>query len=444
MRRLLIMVLMFALAGAAMPRQRGQIEIGINRGVLGVKIAVPEFLAAGTDPKTAMLAAVFNQVLWDDLEYSGVLTVVSRSLYPLGRFSGPGDIKIDDWTAPAVDAQFMAFGNVRSGGGRVSVEAYLWDLKNPQNRQLPPSQRYSSEDTEEGTRLVAHKFADAIVELIGGGIRGVAQTKIAFISERATGIKELYAMDYDGAGQHALTTYRNTVMTPAWSPDGEKIAFTSFRRNSADIEILSRLDRRPYAFERAGGTTTTPAWSPDGSKIAFATSRDGSDTEIYVADWNGRNMRRLTVSRSVDISPVWNPKTGREIAFVSDRSGTPQIYIMDAEGTNVRRIIDDGGHAVSPSWSPDGQMIAFAWQKSRNDFNIYIHNLASGMNAQLTHDEGRNEKPAWAPDGRHIAFESTRGGSSQIYSMLANGEKVRRLTQTGKNTAPAWSGYIDR
>jgi TolB protein len=203
------------------------------------------------------------------------------------------------------------------------------------------------------------------------------------------------------------------------------------------------VDRRPYTFERAGGTTATPAWSPDGSKIAFATSRDGSDMEIYVADWNGRNMRRLTVNKAVDISPVWNPRTGREIAFTSDRNGSPQVYIMDAEGTNVRRLVEEGGHAAGPAWSPDGQRIAFAWQRGKtSNFDIYIHDLATGMNTQITHDAGDNERPTWAPDGRHIAFESSRTGSRQIFSMILDGTKVRQLTNTGKNTSPAWSGFV--
>jgi TolB protein len=338
-----------------------------------------------------------------------------------------------------VDAQFVAFGNARAGNGSMSVEARLWDLKTTQNREAI-GQRFGSDDTDEGARLIAHKFADAIVDLISGS-RGIAQTSIAYISERTPGNKELYVMDYDGNNGHALTAYKSIVVTPAWSPDGEKIAFTSYRRGIPDIEILSRIDNRQYPFERAGGTTTTPAWSPDGSKIAFASSRDGSDTEIYVADWNGKNMRRLTVNKAVDISPVWNPRTGREIAFTSDRSGSPQIYVMDVEGTNVRRLVDEGGHAVGPAWSPDGQRIAFAWQRSRSsNFDIYIHDLGTGRNTQITHDTGDNEKPTWAPDGRHLAFESSRTGRKQIFSMVLDGTKVRQLTNTGINTGPAWSG----
>lgn len=424
------------------PQQNAQIETGTRTGVVGVRIALPEFQPATSDEKALKLTAVFNTVLWDDLDYSGVLTLVSRSFYPTGKFSRPSDVKPEEWTTPAVDAQFIAFGDSRVSDGHISIAARLWDLKTPQNRQALGN-RYTSEDTEDGARLIAHRFADAIVELIGGGIRGIAMTKIAYVSNR-TGSKELYVMDYDGNGSYPLTAYKSIALTPAWSPDGEKIAFTSFRRGSADLEVISRFDRHPYPFPRVGGTTTTPNWSPDGSKIVFATSRDGRDTEIYTADWNGKNLRRLTVSKGVDISPVWNPRTGREVAFVSDRSGTAQLYIMDAEGTNIQRIIDEGGTAVNPAWSPDGQRIAFAWQKPRTyNFDIYIHNLATGTNDQLTDNAGNNERPTWAPDGRHLAFESTRGGSTQIYSMLADGTKVRQLTQTGNNQGPAWSGYIE-
>ena len=438
MKKLSIVILLFAVLDSAMSQQ---IRTGTSQGIIGVKIAVPEFQPVAGDAKTTALAAVFNKVLWDDLDYSGGLTLVSRSLYPLGKFSGPGDIKPDDWTTPAADAQFLAFGNIRAGSGAMSVEARLWDLKSPQNREAI-GQRLGNEDSEEGARLIAHNFADAIIELIGGGIRGIGRTRIAYISERTTGVKELYVMEYDGNDSQPLTAYKSIVTTPAWSPDGEKIAFTSYRKGAPDIEILSREDRRPFAFERAGGTTTTPAWSPDGSQIAFATSKDGN-MEIYVADWNGKNMRRLTVNKEfVDISPVWNPRTSREIAFTSDRSGSPQVYIMDADGTNVRRLVEEGGHAVEAAWSPDGQRIAFAWQRARtSNFDIYFHDLATGMNTQITHDAGDNERPTWAPDGRHIAFESSRTGSKQIFSMILDGSKIRQLTNTGKNTKPAWSGF---
>lgn len=440
MKRFSLAALLFLLPVLTLVSQ--DIKTGTDVGMNVARIAVPEFQPAGTDTKTTQLTAIFNKTLWDDLDYSGVVTLVSRSFYPLGTFANPSDIKPEAWTAPSIAAEFVAFGSVRVNGGRISTDARLWDMKNPQNREVaPPSARYGSEDTEDGARMIAHQFADGIVELVGGGIKGIAATKIAFTSDRG-GAKEVYVMDYDGNGQQPLTAYKSITLTPAWAPGAEKIAFTSFRRGVPDIEIISRIDRRTYTFPHVGGTTTTPAWSPDGEKIAFATSRDGSDTEIYVSDWNGRNMRRLTVNKAVDISPIWNPRTGREIAFVSDRSGSAQIWMMDADGTNVRRIVEDGGSAVNPAWSPDGQRIAFAWQRTKTSyFDIYVHDLATGKNVQLT-NESNNEKPTWSPDGRHIAFESSRNGSTHIFTMLGNGQKVRQLTQTGKNQAPAWSGYI--
>src|SRR5262245_54237278 len=196
-RTIAVLSVLAALAVAASAqRPAAQIDTGTNVGVVGVRIAVPEFQAVSSDAKTAALATVFNKVLWDDLDYSGGVTLVSRSFYPLGKFSAPSDIRPEAWTTPDVNAQYVAFGNIRAADGAMFVEARLWDVKAPQNREAI-AQRLRSDDSEEGARLIAHKFADAIIELIGGG-RGIAQTYIAYISERAAGVKELYVMDYDG------------------------------------------------------------------------------------------------------------------------------------------------------------------------------------------------------------------------------------------------------
>src|SRR5262245_22844735 len=213
MRRKIFLFIVLAGVLSAPAAKARQISTGTNQGAAIVKIAIPEFQPAAPDVKSAARAAIFNQVLWDDLDYSGVVALVGRSLYPLGKFSDATNIKPEDWTTPAIDAQFLAFGSVRAVNGMMSVEPRLWDLKNAQNRDALSRQRYNSEDSDEGARLIAHKFADAIIDLIGGGAKGIAQTYIAYISERTVGVKELYVMDYDGNASLAMTAYKSTILT---------------------------------------------------------------------------------------------------------------------------------------------------------------------------------------------------------------------------------------
>jgi len=199
---------------------------------------------------------------------------------------------------------------------------------------------------------------------------------------------------------------------------------------------------RLVAFPHFGGTNLSPAWSPDGSKLAFSSSRSG-DPDIYIVDQSGTNLKRLTNYKLPDVSPAWNPKTGAQIAWVSGRTDLPQIYTMESDGTNVQRMTDQG-YAVSPSWSPNGQFLAFSWIRhygpgAPGAWDIYIMDIASKQIVQLTHDGGRNDFPSWSPDGRHIVFQSSRSGSEQIWTMLADGTNQKPLTFDGSNTQPNWS-----
>jgi TolB protein len=250
-------------------------------------------------------------------------------------------------------------------------------------------------------------------------------------------------MDYDGANAHQLTRLKTIALTPRWSPDAQRIAFTCYAPVrgvvSAQICIYSLASNRLISFPRYRGTNSSPAWSPDGSKIAFMSSQNG-DPEIYVTSADGGRAQRITFARGVNTSPAWNPKTGNQIVFVSDRSGNPDLYLSNSDGSNVERInLPDMGYVIDPAWSPNGQLLAFSWRRPSGNYDIYAMDIITHQLVELTRDAGRNERPSWAPDGRHLVFESTRTGTRQIWSMLADGSQPRQLTYEGQSESPNWS-----
>ena len=416
------------------------IRTGTGVGGEKIRLAVPDFKIASAEPQSAALDKTFNSVLFNDLYQAGIFDMVSKSFYPLGAFGAPADVQLNSWAAPPPNAAMLAFGSLGVSAGTLQVQGWLFDVKNAQNPQVLAKQ-YRESATDDNARLIAHRFADEIIFRLGGGVSGIAETKLFFISSR-TGHKEVWAMDYDGAAQHPVTRLGSISLEPRVSPDNSRVAFASFFKGGPNIAMWSLELGRLVQFPSFGGTTLSPAWSSDGSHIAFSSSRSG-DPEIYVCDQNGNNLKRLTAYHGPDVSPVWNPKTNAQIAWVSGRTGLPQIYIMDSDGTNVQRVTDQG-YAVSPSWSPNGQFLTFAWVRhygpgSPGASDIYIMDVASRQWVQLTHDGGRNDFPSWSPDGRHIVYQSTRGGSEQVWSMLADGSQQTQLTFSGSNTQPDWS-----
>src|SRR6195256_2496372 len=415
------------------------IRTGTGLGMDKVRLAVPDFNAVGQDPKNADLLKAFNETLWNDLDNAGIFDMVSKSFYPMGQVGTPADVKFEGWSAPPPNAAMLAFGNLGVSGNGMTVQGWLYDVKNVTSPQVLGKQ-YQDAATGEAARVTAHRFADEIIFRLGGGIAGIAESKIYFVSDR-TGHKEIWVMDYDGANQQQLTHLGSISLSPRISPDSSRLAFSSVTKSSWEIMMYSFDLNRLVSFPRFGGMNLSPSWSPDG-KIAFSSSRNGYPN-IFVVDGSGGNSHRLTNDQCPDVSPTWNRKTGSQIAFVSGRTGLPQIYTMESDGTNVQRLTDQG-YAVSPNWSPNGQFLTFSWMRKygpgepgSND--LYLMDVASKQWVQLTHDSGRNDFPCWSPDGRHIIFQSHRSGSDQIWTMLADGTNVKQLTFKGGNTQPNWS-----
>jgi len=257
-----------------------------------------------------------------------------------------------------------------------------------------------------------------------------------------TGHKEVWVMDQDGKNQRQLTRFNSTSIEPTVSPDGSKIAFTSYARINPAIFIFSVDPVRDLRFyNQRASVNETPEFTPDGKQMVYASSAPNDRCcRIYIANLDGSGLRPITTSSFIDVEPKVNPKTGNEIVFVSGRSGPQQIYRMNMDGSDIERLTPGEGEASNPAWNPNGQHIAFAWTRgyAPGNWNLFIMDVSSRETVQLTHGEGRNENPSWAPDGRHLAFSSNRTGKSQIFTMLADGTEIRQFTTQGNNYMPVW------
>ncbi|HEA65005.1 MAG TPA: Tol-Pal system beta propeller repeat protein TolB [Candidatus Aminicenantes bacterium] len=404
-----------------------EVVISIKEGMPAIPLALPDFMVRSSPPETKAFAQELHQIISDDLKYSRIFQLLPKSYYSYIRPLNPEEIFFKDWES--IQANILFVGEVpESEGEKFLFEGKIYDVK---AGRLIFGKRYQSE--KDLLRLVAHKMAGEIMKIYGE--RELFTSKIVFISNR-DGNDELYMMDYDGHNQTRVTFNKKQDYMPAWSADGKKIAYTSYRNNKASLYILNPFEGK-ITEVLSKGTNFAPTFSPDGKKLAFCSTSEEGNPEIYVATSEGKKITRLTFNKAIDTAPSWSP-TSREIAFTSDRGGTPQIYIMDAEGSNVRRTSFGGSYHDAPAWSPSGDRIAYV---SRVDqiFDIYALNLRTEQVVKLTESNARNETPSWSPDGRHLVFSSNITGTIQLYTIDYDGFNLRRLTSKGENKLPDWS-----
>jgi len=459
MRMKSLVVLVVAAASVAFASQQSDAVIKISQGER-VAIALPDFRGSGEAQK---FMDAFNQVLFSDLEASGLFRMVPKTMYPLETPQRPEDFRpplvpstpprrgaapqpvrqgpwLTDWSDPPVSATYLAFGYSGAQDGRLVVFGQVYNVtqRDLANAQVLPRKMYFGTLDQEGARKTAHEFAADIMAQFG--YKSLLGTKIYFESNRG-GSREIWSMDPDGSNQKQLTFFKSIAMRPAVSPDGTVLAFTTDVTGGWMIRMQSLVTggRLPF-YNPAAPQNVYLDFTPDGKRVVFNSNLNIAGGQLYTANVDGSDLQRLTFSRSIDTEPRVNPKTGNEIVFVSGRSGMPQIYKMNMDGADVQRLTDGEGEAVNPAWHPNGQHIAFSWTKgfAPGNFNIFIMDVATRQISQLTFGAGRNESPAWAPDGRHLVFSSNRDGGTQIWTMLADGTQVQKLTTQGQNLKPVW------
>jgi TolB protein len=367
----------------------------------------------------------------------------------------PGEangFKFDAWKQAG--AEFLVRGAFSISGNEISLEIYAYDVAHAETKL---SKKYRG--PKNGARRIAHTFCNDLLEELTGK-KGPFLSKVVVSSDKDGGnspsgkMKEIYVMDWDGTEPDKITNHKSIALSPSWSPDGSKVAYTAFVQRSktktrnADLFVYDIFTGKKNIVSYRQGMNSGSNFSPDG-KYIYLTLSQNATPDIFKITVDGEMASKITNGPhgAMNIEPAISPD-GRRIAFSSDRSGQPMIWIADADGTGARRITFAGHYNSTPAWSPDGKKIVFAGWES-DHFDVFVMNTdGSGMTriTQARKPNGKaamNEDPVFSPDGRLLMYTSNRTGNYQIYISNLDGTEEHRITQDSHNYfKPKWSVNI--
>lgn len=339
----------------------------------------------------------------------------------------PEEVRLPVWRAAGADA--LLIGQVLPlPDGRLEVRFWLYDV--PRQTELVG---LSMTVSAGGLRAAAHRISDVVHEKLLGE-PGNYSGRIAYILKQ-DGWYELQVADADS--QNAFTVARSPepIISPAWSPDGSRLAYVSFEKKKPIVYVQRLADGSRQVLANFRGSNSAPAWSPDGRQLAVTLSRDGV-SQIYLIDAAGGEPRRIASSSGLDTEPVFSPD-GQWLYFTSDRGGSPQIYRIPLAGGPAQRLTFEGGYNVSPAISPDGRLMAFIHRRDGR-FHVAVMDLATRQMQVLT-DTNFDESPSFAPNGKSILYATLVNGRGVLATVSVDGRVRQRLSQTGDLREPAWA-----
>lgn len=360
----------------------------------------------------------------------------------------PNGFKYKNWQA--IGTEFLIRGGYRINGTKLSLEIYAYNV---------PKTKLVMGKTYEGTtsqlRTIAHNFTNDLIYALTNK-KGIFSTRLVVsMREHLKAPKEIYLMDWDGANVKKISAHKSIAISPAWSPKGDRIAYTAFalhkntKQRNADLFTYEIASGRRWLVSYKKGINSGANFSPEGNFMYLTISENGTP-DIYRMTLEGNTTSRLTSGpgRAMNVEPAVSPD-GSKIAFSSDRSGLPMLYVMNSSGGDIKRLTFAGRYNSTPSWSPDGKSLVFGGY-DKDHFDLFLINIdGTGLKrlTSATKASGRaadNRDPSFSPDGRMIVFTSNRTGQNQIYIIDPNGANERRITfDKFEWDQPKWSPYLN-
>lgn len=406
------------------------LEIQITQGIDdGRPIAIIPFVFEGTGAPPVDIAAIVRA----DLQRSGSFSPMEFDQLP-HRPAEAQEVDFEQWRQ--LGQESLLIGKLKqTGGGEYAVSFELFETIG--GRSLLT---FSLPGRQDNLRRMAHQVADMVYETLTG-IRGAFNTSVAYIDVEGAPGRQFFALeiaDSDGHDAKRVLSSTEPLLSPAWSPDGARVAYVSFENGRPEIFVQHLEQGSRIKVSGRAGLNSAPAWSPRGDQLVVTLSPDG-DPDLFLLRLADQSLTRLTDTQGIDTEPAWSPD-GQWIYFTSDRSGQPQIYRVPAAGGRAVRISFEGNYNAAADVSPDGRHLALV-HGMNGQFRIAVMDLKSGVLRVLT-DGGLDESPSFAPNGSMIIYATESGGRGVLAAVSRDGRyKQELISQSGNIREPVWSPF---
>jgi TolB protein len=375
-------------------------------------------------------------VISGDLRLSGRFAPLDRQDMVARPTSGP-EVRFQDWRL--LKSDYLVVGRLTSEGGANAVAFELFNVQTGQSLLAE-----SVQIVGQGQRAAAHRIADLVFERLTG-IPGAFSTRIAYVSVDGTPPKQRFRLmvaDADGYNPRTITESTEPIMSPAWSPDGQSLAYVSFETKTSAIYVQRLATGERRRVSARAGINGAPAFSPDGQRLAVTLSRDGN-LDIYILELATQVLTRVTTDDAIDTEAAWSPD-GQSLYFTSDRAGNAQIYRVDLDGAKqAQRVTFTNGYNARPRVAPGGNELAMV-TLDRGSYRIAVMDLKARTLRVLT-DGRQDESPSFAPNGATLIYASESRGQGDLALVSSDGRYKERLrSDSGDVRDPAWSPFPPR